>query len=245
MLLAAVSEDVWNNIIRYSGFAAASYSDYCAVPPSGSTVVKYFNVSFTDTQATLFRDDKAQEIILSFRGSSSPKDLDTDFEFTLAPLTATGTSCSSCKVHSSFQIAYESVASAVISAVQSELSSSGYSKFTITGHSLGAALSSIATASFIGSGVKVANTYTFGEPRNGDAAWASYLSNQIPDSNYFRVTHYNDGVPQIPPTVLGFQHHGPEYWQSLKLQNSASTTYSCGTNSTVQTLEITIFVFSH
>jgi predicted lipase len=137
-------------------------------------------------------------------------------------------------VHSGFQTAYSSIASQVISAVKDELSSSGYSTLTITGHSLGAGLSSIATSSFIGSGIKVANTYTYGEPRNGDLEWVSYLGNQIPDENYFRVTHYNDGVPQIPPTVLGFAHHGPEYWQSKKSGNSAATTFNCGANSTVR-----------
>lgn len=136
-------------------------------------------------------------------------------------------------MHSGFQTAYASIASQVISAVKDELSSSGYSTLTITGHSLGAGLSSIATSSFIGSGIKVANTYTYGEPRNGDSAWVSYLGSQIPDDNYFRVTHYNDGVPQIPPPVLGFEHHGPEYWQSKKSDNSASTTFNCGANSTV------------
>jgi predicted lipase len=122
----------------------------------------------------------------------------------------------------------------VISAVKDELSSSGYSTLTITGHSLGAGLSSLATSSFIGSGIKVANTYTYGEPRNGDSAWVSYLGSQISDENYLRVSHYNDGVPQIPPTVLGFEHHGPEYWQSKKSGNSAATTYNCGANSTVR-----------
>lgn len=96
--LFQVSENTYNNIVRYTGFAAAAYSDYCATPPSGSTIVKTFNVSSTDTQATLFRDDTSKEIIIAFRGSSSPKDLDSDFEFTSVPLTAVGTSCKSCNV---------------------------------------------------------------------------------------------------------------------------------------------------
>lgn len=131
----------------------------------------------------------------------------------------------------------------MISAVKDELSSSGYTTLTITGHSLGAGLSSIATSSFIGSGIKVANTYSYGEPRNGDSEWVSYLRSQIPDENYFRVTHYNDGVPQIPPTVLGFAHHGPEYWQSKKSGNSAATTFNCGTNSTVRNYSWLISIF--
>jgi hypothetical protein len=60
--------------------------------------VQYFDVEYTDTQATLFRDDSAQELIIAFRGTSSPADLDTDFLFGLVPLTAAGTSCPTCKV---------------------------------------------------------------------------------------------------------------------------------------------------
>lgn len=60
--------------------------------------MQYFNNAGTDTQATLFRDDAAQEIVIAFRGTSAPKDLDTDFAFTLVPLRAEGTDCPSCRV---------------------------------------------------------------------------------------------------------------------------------------------------
>ncbi|KAK9860977.1 hypothetical protein MYU51_006433 [Penicillium brevicompactum] len=51
------------------------------------------------------------------------------------------------------------------------------------------------------------------------------------DDKYFRVPHHNDRVPQIPPTQLGFKHHGPEYWEKGADQNDASTTLACGTDS--------------
>ena len=28
----------------------------------------------------------------------------------------------------------------------------------------------------------------------------------------YRVTHTDDGVPNVPPTSLGYVHHGLEYW---------------------------------
>ena len=102
----------------------------------------------------------------------------------------------------------------------------------MTGHSLGAGIAAIGTSSLIGQGLAVSNTYTFGEPRNGDANWATYIESQISNSNYYRVTHANDGVPQIPPTILNYVHHGTEYWESGNSTNSASTTYNCGTDST-------------
>ncbi|KIN07167.1 hypothetical protein OIDMADRAFT_139801 [Oidiodendron maius Zn] len=228
----AVTSTVFNSIVRYTAFSSAAYGDTCANPPSGSSVVQYFNDNPTDTQATLFRDDSAREVIIAFRGTSSPKDLDTDLDFLLVPLSATGTKCASCNVHQGFQEAYLSIASSVVSAIQSQLSShSGYT-LTVTGHSLGAGIAAIGTSSLIGQGLAVSNTYTFGEPRNGDANWATYIESQISNSNYYRVTHANDGVPQIPPTVLNYVHHGTEYWESGNSTNSASTTYNCGTDST-------------
>ncbi|KAA8643982.1 lipase family protein [Aspergillus tanneri] len=225
---------VFKEIIRYTKFAAAAYVDYCATPPYGSSVVQYFNDEYTDTQATLFRDDLAKELIIAFRGSSSPTDLDTDVDFNLVPVTAGGISCADCLVHRGFQVAYESISNDVASTIQSTLSStSGYS-ITVTGHSLGAALAAIAAPALINKGIRVAKTFTFGEPRNGNAAWASYVSSVVPDSNYYRVTHANDGVPHIPPDILGFQHHGPEYWESKSdASNTATTVYYCGNNSTL------------
>jgi hypothetical protein len=81
--------------------------------------------------------------------------------------------------------------------------------------------------------LKVAETYTFGEPRNGDAQWARYAAGQVPDANYYRVTHFNDGVPQIPPAILGYVHHGPEYFQSKDTGNTAQTTLKCSLDSLV------------
>ncbi|OAQ60430.1 ferulic acid esterase A faeA [Pochonia chlamydosporia 170] len=224
-----VSSDVFDKITRYTAFSAASYDDNCAKPPFGSQIVKTFNDDATDTQATLFRDNTAKEVIIAFRGTSAPKDLDSDLAFGLVPLSATGTSCSNCKVHQGFQSAFASISGAVASAIKSEVSSG--SRLIVTGHSLGGGIAAIATSSFIGQDIKVAETYTFGEPRNGDAQWAKYIAGQIPDSNYYRVTHFNDGVPQIPPTLLGYVHHGPEYYQSKDTGNTAQTTLKCSLDS--------------
>ncbi|KAL1619113.1 hypothetical protein SLS56_010247 [Neofusicoccum ribis] len=96
-------------------------------------------------------------------------------------------------------------------------------------HSLGAAIASIAASSFTSLGFQP-TVYTFGEPRNGNAAFSDYINGQISPENYFRVTHANDGVPQIPPTLLGFEHHGTEYWQSSNTTNTPETVLQCEGN---------------
>lgn len=192
--------------------------------PYKSTVLQTLNDSSTDVHAVISHDTEIDAVVLAFRGSSSPRNLDEDVEFTLTPLNVPGTSCSDCKVHAGFQKVYNKIAESVSSAVSDVMVKNSGSSLVVTGHSLGGALAAIASTALAAQGQK-ATTYTFGEPRNGDAAWASYVNGKVP--NYFRVTHYNDGVPQIPPTLLGFQHHGVEHWESLQNGNTASSTYRC------------------
>lgn len=69
-------------------YAAASYASVCTIPPNNATVVQYFNNAVTDTQATLFRDDAREELIIAFRGTSDLTDFTTDDAQALVPLTA-------------------------------------------------------------------------------------------------------------------------------------------------------------
>ncbi|QPG98135.1 hypothetical protein C2857_007296 [Epichloe festucae Fl1] len=226
-----ISSAVFDKITRYTAFSAACYDENCATPPFGSQVVKTFNDEGTDAQATLFRDDGAREVVIAFRGTSSPKDLDTDLAFALVPLSVAGANCSNCRVHEGLQTAFNSISGDVSSAIKSELSSNPGFRLVATGHSLGGGLAAIAAVSLAGQGIEVAETYTYGELRNGDAQWAEYASQKLPDSKYYRVTHFNDGVPHVPPSVLGYVHHGPEYFQSKKQGNSAETTLKCSLES--------------
>lgn len=129
-------------------------------------------------------------------------------------------------MHRGFQNALLSVSSSVISAVKAAQAKHSCSSVVVTGHSLGAGLASLAATMFVANGIALKGVYTYGEPRNGNPAWSSYVDSQLP--NYYRVTHYNDGVPQIPPAILDFKHHGTEYWLSQSGTNSPSTTYDCG-----------------
>ncbi|KAJ6784712.1 hypothetical protein PWT90_00455 [Aphanocladium album] len=221
-----VSTDIFDKIVRYTAFSAAAYQDNCTTPPFGSTIVQNFDIANTDTQASMFRDDKAKEIIVAFRGTSSPKDLDSDLAFTLVPLSASGTNCSDCKVHNGFQRSYVSIMKPIAEALQGLLCGGDW-RFVVTGHSLGGGIAAIAATSFAGLGFQPSEVFTFGEPRNGDAAWAKYASKTLSDDKYYRVTHFTDGVPQIPPVVLGYVHHSPEYYQSQDTNNTAESTWKC------------------
>ncbi|KAI7757620.1 hypothetical protein M8C21_016511 [Ambrosia artemisiifolia] len=86
----------------------------------------------------------------------------------------------------------------------------------VTGHSMGGAM-----AAFCGLdlaliyGSKNVQVVTFGQPRIGNAAFATYYSEVVP--NTFRVTHEHDMVPHLPPYYQFFPqktyHHFPrEVW---------------------------------
>jgi len=93
----------------------------------------------------------------------------------------------------------------------------------VVGHSLGAALATVAAVdmksrleaerrreseSFRPLDVRLV---TFGSPRVGNAAFASFVRQATRLS--LRLTHNRDIVPSVPPTWVGFHHVATEAWQ--------------------------------
>lgn len=102
----------------------------------------------------------------------------------------------------------------------------GYS-LTVTGHSMGGSLASLGAAALKGQGMSLI-TYTYGQPRTGNQAYADHIDSEFPVSatgtpTMFRVTHANDGVPQIPSQDDGYRHHTTEFWQSDDPASEANT----------------------
>ena len=54
--------------------------------------------------------------------------------------------------------------------------------------------------------------YTFGSPRVGNQAWTDYINTILPQGWHQRVVHYNDVVPHLPMSEMGFNHCGDEVW---------------------------------
>ncbi|KAJ3459934.1 hypothetical protein MRS44_016007 [Fusarium solani] len=101
--------------------------------------------------------------------------------------------------------------SRVLEAIRSTAARNPGFRIAITGHSLGGAIASLAAAELRNNGYNV-DLYTFGAPRVGDDALSTYITNQA-GGNY-RVTHYNDPVPRVPPMLVGYAHISPEYYIS-------------------------------
>lgn len=75
--------------------------------------------------------------------------------------------------------------------------------FILTGHSLGAAMSTYLAQELAWHGIKNIKLYTFGSPRVGDYDYT--VSIDIP---HWRFVNNNDSVARLPLSSMGFWHHG-------------------------------------
>lgn len=86
-----------------------------------------------------------------------------------------------------------------------------------TGHSLGAAAAVIAAAHFHSQGHEIEAVYTFGGPRPGNAEFKGYCNAAFGD-RHFRHVNGHDGVPLLPPWLVGYRHPGQLVYFSTKGQ---------------------------
>ncbi|MGD9851916.1 MAG: Mbeg1-like protein [Nitrospirales bacterium] len=77
----------------------------------------------------------------------------------------------------------------------------------LTGHSLGAALATLAVATFGEEAKPVHGLYTFGQPRVGGKSFARNFDLEF-QSRTFRFVNNNDVVTRVPPRELGYRHVG-------------------------------------
>jgi len=78
----------------------------------------------------------------------------------------------------------------------------GYRRFMITGHSLGAAMATVATSRFE-EFTNVHQLTTFGSPRVGTRSFVRAI--QTP---HYRFVNNNDIVCRVPLALMGYKHHG-------------------------------------
>ena len=100
--------------------------------------------------------------------------------------------------------------SGVLAALKSTAETYPDYRVVVVGHSLGGAVADVAAAEIRKSGTD-ADLYTYGAPRIAPPVLSNYITNQNKGGN-FRVTHYDDPVPRLPPLAFGFVHISPEYY---------------------------------
>jgi len=121
--------------------------------------------------------------------------------------------CPGCKVADGFSQGYGLLRDQVLAALTRMGVGPGNGKVVLTGHSLGAAMAGLCAMDLKSLGYDVAG-YTFGQPRDGDAAYAQTYNQMFPRDlgQWFHVVHQADIVAHLPPEFLGFHHTGTEVW---------------------------------
>lgn len=155
---------------------------------------RFFLSRKTNTQAMLVEPMTGPPYaVLAFRGTEQNiKDVITDLRFLKEELSREGAS-----VHHGFEDALE----AVWNEIDAELKKLDCPVF-YTGHSLGAALATLAAARR-----RPAVLYTFGSPRVGNEQFTALLDG-LP---VHRVVDDMDIVTHLPPEAFGFTHTGRLY----------------------------------
>ncbi|KAF8689785.1 Lipase (class 3), partial [Rhizoctonia solani] len=112
---------------------------------------------------------------------------------------------SSVKTHNGFQEAQKRGAEAKLAAVKKAIAERGTSSVTLTGHSLGGAIS-LLDALYLSLNLPSAKlkVVTHGMPRVGNTEFATLVDSKITD--IARIVNEKDIVPIIPGRGLGFQH---------------------------------------
>ena len=151
--------------------------------------------------------DKARGLtILAFRGSSSIRNFLADADFVQVPTDI----CDGCEAHQGFWDSWLEARAGILTALKTTADRNPKFRVVVTGHSLGGAIADIAATEIRKMGVH-ADLYTFGAPRIAGRTLSDFITKQNTGHN-FRVTHFDDPVPMLPPLWLGYVHISPEYF---------------------------------
>ncbi len=172
------------------------------------------NADFIPVDTQIFVIQTSLQLIVACRGTE-PKvlhDIATDVRFKPASL-GWSPDPDRIKVHRGFATALEVIWEDLQKATAVEGNDSKLPVY-FTGHSLGGALAVLAAARFLaadsGNAQRFGGLHTFGQPRVGNAAFATWAT-RLFGGRYTRAVNHRDIVPQLPPPQVGsweFKHFG-------------------------------------
>lgn len=177
---------------RFESDDAAKAAVTTALGHVGLAAPCFFSDADTDTQAYATISNDGLSAYLVFRGTQvdAMGDLRSDLDFRFTNWQGAG------QVHTGFHDAFLSVRDDVLAWAAQQ----GAASICVTGHSLGAALATLAAAVLPG-----ASLITFGSPMVGDADFAaSFAGREI-----IRFVDCCDAVTSVPPEAIGYRHLEP------------------------------------
>jgi len=136
--------------------------------------------------------------LVAFRGTANWGGVLQDImSLRLVPLPG----CPGCMVGDGILAGYNSLAGRIKGALRAQ----GCSQVSVTGHSLGAAEAVVAVYDLSRSGFHITTSYTFGQPRVGNAAFHHAFAAALRGASFYRVVHGFDPIVQVGP--LGSTTH--------------------------------------
>lgn len=188
-------------ILTFAKIAEITYDDPKAAKPRFKEleyeVVEFFDVNGAQGYLIKKTEVLSDEYVLSFRGTEVTQKSDV-----LADLKA-GKNLEACggKVHVGFKGELDKLWPKIEKALAK------VDVLYITGHSLGAAMATIAASRLQG---KAQALVTFGSPRVGNAEFVRNLN-----IDHYRVQNNCDDVTKVPFSLMGFRHHGTHKYMNF------------------------------
>lgn len=121
--------------------------------------------------------------------------------------------CEDCRVHIGWKMSYDSIKKTIFRTLE-EFGCEGRDLY-LTGHSLGAAVLHFLLYDVLEANYTVAYTTAMETPRPGNHAFAEALQKkvEVTGTKAWRITHYRDVVPRLPPRgILNYVHALPEIY---------------------------------
>jgi hypothetical protein len=170
-----------------------AYSGAAAAATTVRSLWRFDDCQFLDVDdAQCFVAVAASVVLVSFRGSDSRGDW-------VANLNALWTTRPYGKVHRGFYGQFL----ALQPSLEAALRGAANRPVIVTGHSLGAAVATVAAAEWHGR-FPVSGVYTFGQPAVGRGTFAAVMTANY-GRKFYRFVNDNDIVPRVPP---GYSHVG-------------------------------------
>lgn len=200
LVCAGLSQEVYGDV------AMAGFKEF---PDIKVAFFESEDSRITDTQVAVFQNLESKEIYIVFRGSDKGVDWMNNFQMRQQIYPYGDPDETDVRFHNGFMTAYRSVRDRVLAEVRK------YPDFdiTVTGHSLGGAVATIAAldvqyniTQHTGQSIQV---YSFGAPRVGNSALVESFQRRVPKN--YRFVYGWDIVTYIPRVWQGYEHVPEEY----------------------------------
>lgn len=160
--------------------------------------------------------------VISVRGSEDFANWIKNIEITVDSMSDV---CDGCKAEHGFHSVWHEIDDEIIQDLSELGCGPGEDPIFITGHSLGAAVATVATLELHSKGFDVRAAYFFESPRVGNKAFAEYFDSQFNGQDVWRITHNADPVPSVPDG-FGYHHTGQEVFFDKHGDYHLCTSYS-------------------